>query len=137
MYNNPYYAAFNPYAMAQQHSTPVLQPQQIIQVSGKASVDTIQLAPNSSLLAMDTTAPIVWMCVSDGVGKVSATPYDIKVHEEKPPVDVESIEQRISNVEKIISELEEKVSAKSYVDSSNAKQNGTKYQPNQTAHADR
>lgn len=138
MYNNPYYAAFNPYGMAQQHSAaPTLQSQQIIQVNGKASVDTIQLAPNSSVLLMDTTAPIVWMCVSDGVGRVSATPYDIKVHEEKPPVDVENIEQRISKIEKIISEMEERINVKSNADSSNSKPNGSKYQPSQTNHADR
>jgi len=137
MYNNPYYAAFNPYAVAQHSVMPTLQQQQIIQVNGKASVDTIQLAPNSSLLAMDTTAPIVWMCVSDGVGKVTSTPYDIKVHEEKPPVDVESIEQRISKVEKIISEWEDKINVKSYADSSNTKPNNAKYQQNQASHADR
>ena len=137
MYNNPYYAAFNPYGAMAQHSTPTLQPQQIIQVNGKASVDTIQLAPNSSVLLMDTTAPMVWMCVSDGVGKVSATAYDIKVHEEKPPVDVESIEQRISKVEKIISEWEDKINVKSYADSSNSKSNNAKYQPSQTNHAER
>lgn len=137
MYNNPYYAAFNPYGMAQQHNAaPTLQSQQIIQVNGKASVDTIQLAPNSSVLLMDTTAPIVWMCVSDGVGRVSATPYDIKVHEEKPPVDVENIEQRISKVEKIISEWEGKINVKSNGDSFNAKQNSTKCSTSPTAHAD-
>jgi len=139
MYNpNPYYAAFNPYAMAQQHSAaPTLQQQQIIQVNGKASVDTIQLAPNSSVLLMDTTAPIVWLCVSDGVGKVSASAYDITPHKEKPPVDVESIEQRISKVEKIISEMEERINVKSNADSSNSKPNNAKCQPSQTNHADR
>lgn len=106
----------------QQPQTPTLPQQQIIQVNGKASVDTIQLAPNSSVLLMDTTAPIVWMCVSDGVGKVSSTPYDITVHKDKPPIDVENIEQRISNIEKIISEMEGKINAKSYVDSSKPKQ---------------
>ena len=83
---------YNPY----QYHTPVLQPQQIIQVNGKASVDTIQLAPNSSLLAMDTTAPIVWMCVSDGVGKVMSTPYDITLHQDKQQVD---LDQRLSAIE--------------------------------------
>ena len=109
---------------------PVLPQQQIIQVSGKASVDTIQLAPNSSLLAMDTTAPIVWMCVSDGVGKVTSTPYDIKVHEEKPPVDVENIEQRISRIEKIISEMEDIINAKSYVDNVKPKQDNARSNSN-------
>ena len=108
------YPYFSPYGnLFQQPAAPTLPQQQIIQVNGKASVDTIQLAPNSSLLAMDTTAPIVWMCVSDGVGKVSSTPYDIVEHKEKPPIDVSSIEERISKVEKIISEMEGKINAKS------------------------
>lgn len=126
MYMNPYYNAFNPYQIGQ-HNAPTLQQQQIIQVNGKASVDTIQLAPNSSVLLMDTTAPMVWMCVSDGVGRVTSTPYDIKVHEEKPPVDVESIEQRISKVEKIISEWEGKLNVKqSDANGFKPKQDGTR-----------
>ena len=108
MYNNPYY---NPYMMQK----PTLAQQQIIQVNGKASVDTIQLAPNSSLLAMDTSAPIVWMCVSDGVGKVTSTPYDITVHQDAPPVDMTSVEQRLDNMEKTIRELEGKINDKSNV----------------------
>lgn len=109
---NPF---FNPYAQTQfpQHVQPTLPQQQIIQVNGKASVDTIQLAPNSSLLAMDTSAPIVWMCVSDGVGKVTSTPYDITIHQDVPPVDMNSVEQRLANVEKTISELEGKLNDKS------------------------
>ena len=87
--------------------------QQIIQVNGKSSVDTIQLAPNSSVLVMDTSAPIVWMCVSDGVGKVTSTPYDITVHQEKPLPDVTSFEQRIDSLEKLVKELEVKVNAES------------------------
>ena len=82
----------------------ILPQQQIIQVNGKASVDSIQLAPNSSILVLDTTAPIVWMCVSDGVGRVTSTPYDISVHKEEPPVDVKSIEQRLAILNEIVIE---------------------------------
>ena len=124
---NPYQ---NPYGIYPQNSFPqnafpqnVLPQQQILQVNGKASVDTMQLAPNSSLLAMDTTAPIVWMCVSDGVGKVTATPYDIVVHKEIPPVDMNSVEQRVSNIEKIIAEMEERINVKSNVGRLKSKSN--------------
>ena len=102
-YNNPYYQ--------QPTHAPIFPQQQIIQVNGKASVDTIQLAPNSSLLAMDTTAPIVWMCISDGVGKVTSTPYDIVIHKEKPPVDISAIEQRLNTIEAAIIEMEDKINA--------------------------
>lgn len=105
------YPQYNPF-IQQQNTLPQ---QQIVQVNGKASVDTIQLAPNSSILVMDTSAPIVWMCVSDGVGKVTATPYDISVHKEKQTSEYENIEQRIAVIEKAIVEMEDKINAKSNV----------------------
>lgn len=108
MYNNPYNNFFQP-QQSQTQQANILPQQQIIQVNGKASVDTIQLAPNSSILVMDTSAPIVWMCVSDGVGKVTSTPYDIVVHEEKTPIDISDVEKRLKNVEKFISQLMEGV----------------------------
>lgn len=103
LYNNPYNSIFQPQQQIQQTNT--LPHQQIIQVNGKASVDTIQLAPNSSILVMDTSAPIVWMCVSDGVGKVTSTPYDIVVHEEKSPINIADVEKRLENVEKFVNQL--------------------------------
>ena len=114
---------YNPYfqQMQAQIPAPALPQQQIIQVNGKASVDTIQLAPNSSILCMDTSAPIVWMCVSDGVGKVTSTPYDIIVHKDEPPVDIKSVEQRITNIENALAEMEDKINAKSNVGRSKSK----------------
>ena len=67
------------YLMPQQ-STPSLPAQQILKVNGEESVKQVRMAPNSSALAMDTTAPIVWLLVSDGVGSVTSTPYDISEH---------------------------------------------------------
>lgn len=95
----PYQYGFQPIAPQAQ-----LQQEQVTQVNGRASVEQIQLAPNSSKLVMDTTAPIVWLCVSDGVGRVTATPYDITEHKDAPPVDVAGIEQRLANVEAYIAQ---------------------------------
>ena len=103
MYNP--YQYYNPYGVTQPN-TNVLPPQQVIQVNGKASVDSIQLAPNSSVLVMDISAPMVWLCISDGVGKVTATGYDIKPHEDPPAVNTNDLEQRIKNIEDFILELE-------------------------------
>lgn len=97
---NPFPSPYGYYQAPNQH---ILPQQQILQVNGKASVDTIQLAPNSSILVMDNTAPIVWMCISDGVGKVTATPYDVFPHKDEPTV---SIEQRLTNIENTIAEME-------------------------------
>ena len=98
---NPYR---NPYTLYNQPN--LLPQQQIIQVNGKSSVDTIQLAPNSSVLVMDTSAPIVWLCVSDGVGQVTSTPYDITLHKETPAPDMTDIESRLSRIEGVVSRLE-------------------------------
>lgn len=81
----------------------VLPAQQVIQVAGRQSIDTLQMSPNSSVLIMDTSAPIVWLCVSDGLGKVTATAYDITVHQDTPPFDIagfaESVEGRLAALE--------------------------------------
>lgn len=91
----------------------VLPPQQVIQVAGRQSIDTLQMSPNSSVLIMDTSAPIVWLCVSDGLGKVTATAYDITLHQDTPPFDIagfaESVEGRLSALEnKVIKTAEVK-----------------------------
>lgn len=97
MFQNPYF-----------QSNPPLQPQQVVQVNGKTSVDQLKLAPNSSLLAMDTTAPIVWLCKTDSVGAIFAQPYDITPHVEKPPVDVNNLEERLVAIETMLAEMEKK-----------------------------
>ena len=128
---NPYGQYYNPYQYGQQAYNAFQQPQQsntlpqqqVIQVNGKASVDTIQLAPNSSILVMDTSAPMVWLCVSDGVGKVTATSYDITEHKETPPIDTANLEQRITAVENFINKL---------MEGANNEPNAAKSKPKQT-----
>lgn len=103
---SPYYA--NLYGQRQQPTqTNVLPPQQVIQVDGRSSIDTLQMSPNSSILIMDKSQPIVWLCVSDGLGKVTASAYDITPHQDIPPVDVNALEQRISALETMLTALTE------------------------------
>lgn len=74
--------------------------QTITRVNGKDSINSLRMAPNSEMIALDNTAPIAWVCVSDGVGSVRATPYDIAPHKEASPVS--DIEQRLSALEKAV-----------------------------------
>lgn len=111
MYQNPF---FQP--------NPPLQPQQVVQVNGKASVEQLKLAPNSSLLAMDTTAPIVWLCKTDTVGSIQAIPYDITPHIEKPPVDVNALEERLEKIETLLANMEDKKNEKPNVTVPKSKQ---------------
>ena len=78
---------------------------QVEQVNGKESLDRIQMAPNSSMLVMDTTAPLVWLCVSDSVGSITKTAYDITLHKDAPPVDVGSLDSRVAALEAAIAKL--------------------------------
>lgn len=103
------YPGFNPYGMMQmpyQPTRPALPQQQIVQVSGPDSLVQIQMAPNSSLLAMDQSAPIVYLVQSDGVGKVSWTAYDIAPHKDAAVVQRESMDARLSALEAAVKRLE-------------------------------
>ena len=102
---------YNPYQAAIQPRQNILPPQQILQANGKASIDMIQMSPNSSVLIADTTAPIVWKCVSDGLGNVTAEPYDILPHKDETQVEhdvmittLEQMNQRLTKLEAIINE---------------------------------
>ena len=97
---NPFAGSYNSYV-----SMNTQPQQQVIQVDGKASVDMIQLPPNSSELVMDRTAPIVWLCVSDGIGKVTATAYDITPHKDKTAVSMDDVEKRLEAVESKLAEI--------------------------------
>ena len=94
---NQYY---NPYMMPN-----VLPPQQILQANGKASIDALRMSPNSSALIADSTMPIVWRCVSDSLGNVTAEPFDIVPHKEEEKVTQETL---ISNMDERLRRLEEK-----------------------------
>lgn len=86
--------------------------QEIVHVNGENGARAYQLAPNSNILLLDDTAPIVWLCQTDGAGYKTVTPYTITPYQPEPVPDMKSLESRISK-------LEEMLNAKS--DSSNAK----------------
>lgn len=105
---------YNPYLYSQSYQPQqnILPPQQALRANGKASIDALQMAPNSEVLIMDTTAPIIWQCMSDSLGKVTATPWDIVPHKEAPAVDMNSLEVRVANIEAIINAMKEREDAK-------------------------
>lgn len=120
-------AAYPGSQFSQQSAAPnILPPQQALQANGKASISALRMSPNSSVLIMDTTAPIVWLCTSDGLGNVTPVAYDITPHKDTPAPDVSSFEQRLSAVESglngIVTKWEEMTNAKSNAGSNKPKQ---------------
>ena len=81
------------------------QPQQIQRIAGEQSARQVRLAPNSSALFLDEREPIVWLCVSDGVGTVTPTPYDITPHVDKTQ---ETIDNRLKRIEDTLLEMEKR-----------------------------
>jgi len=79
----------------------------IIQVNGQKGAETLQMAPNSKVLLLDETDPLIWFVQTDGAGYKTVTPYSITPYQPAPPVDLNSLEQRLAI-------LEEKINAKSY-----------------------
>ena len=75
---------------------------EIVQVNGRAGAENFRMAPNSNYLLLDNKDAIIWFVKTDGSGLLTATPYDYSPHEEPTPVDLNSIQQRLS-------ELEEKI----------------------------
>lgn len=74
--------------------------QEVIRVNGKNGADAYQMAPNSSVLLLDETAPIIWLKTTDGASYPTVTGYEIR-----PMVDKQtSLEERIARLEKMLDE---------------------------------
>ena len=83
-----------------------LPPQQILQANGKTSIDAIRMSPNSSVLIADTTAPIVWKCVSDGLGNVTAEAFDITPHKTDEQIEKETLNSTLNEINDRLKRLE-------------------------------
>ena len=79
-------------------------PQQctVTRVNGENGAKAFGMAPNSSVLLLDETAPLVWLKTTDGAGYPTLTPYTITPYQAAPPVDVNALEQRIARLEEIL-----------------------------------
>ena len=77
---------------------------EIIRVNGENGARAFQMAPNSTALLLDDTAPIVWFVQTDGAGYKTETPFSISPYQPTPPVDVNALEARIQRLEAMIHE---------------------------------
>lgn len=76
----------------------------ILRVSGINGVNALNLAPNTSVLALDETAPIVWLVSADGAGYKTPTPYDITPHKDQQSAMQSNFEERLTRLEQIVNE---------------------------------
>ena len=99
MYNNNLYGPYQ-YNMGLQ-----LQRQEVVRVNGKNGADAYQMAPNSSVLLLDETAPVIWLKTTDGASYPTITGYKITPLETK--VSTENIENIYEKLNSRITRLEE------------------------------
>lgn len=91
MWNNPYQPYFNQNYQQNQYNQQNIQRTEVIKVNGEGGAKAFQMAPNSSVLLLDETAPIVWLKTTDGAGYPAITPYSITPYKPAPPVDVNAL----------------------------------------------
>lgn len=82
----------------------ILPPQQIIQSNGVP--DSLRMSPNSSVLIADSINPIVYRCVSDGIGNVSTEAYDISPHKSEEQIEKENILDTLRQINDRLEKLE-------------------------------
>lgn len=101
MIQNPYQARLD--AM-QQPQMQQMQRYDIIHVNGENGARAFRMAANSQCLLLDDTAPIVWLCQSDGAGYHTVTPYTITPYQAQPEPDYNSFNQRLTRLEEMFNE---------------------------------
>ena len=102
-----------PYGYPPPMRGPMLTRQEITRVNGRNGAMAIQMAPNSSVLVLDETAPLVWLCQTDGAGYLTAAPFDIAPHQEAPQVSVNDLSARLTRLEEIVNGKPDAVPAES------------------------
>lgn len=102
MWNN--YGMQNAYNMPYGQQVQQPQPCSITKVSGENGAKAFAMAANSSVLLLDETAPLVWLKTTDGAGYPTLTPYTITPYQAAPPVDVNSLENRVKRLEEMLND---------------------------------
>lgn len=92
-YNNPF-----PYP------TPFSNSIEIPHVNGQNGAMAYQMPSNSSILLLDDNSPIVYLVKTDSACYKSITPYEIREYKPKPPVDMESLLNRLDALERRVNE---------------------------------
>lgn len=89
------------------------QQQQIVRVNGRNGAEAFQMAPNSSILLLDSNSPIIWLKMTDGAGYPTITPYNITPMKDTKEINCNSSE--IAILEDRVTKLEGIVNAKSNI----------------------
>lgn len=81
----------------------MIQRQEVVKVNGRNGAEAYQMAPNSSALLLDESAPVVWLKVTDGASYPTINGYVITPLKEKSAADtLTELEDRIARLEEAV-----------------------------------
>lgn len=92
------------YMPQNQFYVPPAQRYEVIKVSGRNGAEAFQMAPNSSVILLDTNDALIWLKTTDGAGYPTLTPYSIAPYTPEPAINTNDLEARIKRLEDIINE---------------------------------
>lgn len=107
---------------------------EVIRVNGRAGAEAFQMGENSSVLLLDETANIIWFAQTDGAGYKTLTPFTITPYIEQQPVDINTLNDKVAQLENMIAEIKEAVSCGKPNTGTNAK--STRKQSKTTTNSD-
>lgn len=108
---NPYYNQNNAFSNYSLYSNPAAgvvgygqpQKQDIVKVNGENGARAYQMQPNSSVLLLDETQPIIWLKMTDGAGYPTINAYKIEPY--TPEVVTQNdLEKRVKRLEELFNE---------------------------------
>jgi hypothetical protein len=101
---NPYNNYMNNFAQPNyMQPQPQPQPQQnIIKVHGFEGAQAFNMAPNSNVLLLDESNPIIYIKTTDGAGYPTIKAFTITPYQEKSQPDFQSLEARITRLEEVL-----------------------------------
>ena len=101
------YSPYGTYAPQLQMPIQQPQPQHVERVHGEAGADQYTMAPNSDVILLDETAPLIWFVQTDAAGYKTKHPYDISPHEKKEEPKISDYDEKLNALEKRLSAIEE------------------------------
>lgn len=81
-------------------------------LNGRMDANNFPMGPNSSIILPDAHEDIVWWIRTDNNGNRTVIPWDINVHQDPKPVDLNELQARLANVEEWINAKQNKSNAK-------------------------
>ena len=99
------YGQYNPYQAIPQRY-------EVIHVNGEPGAQALAMAPNSNVIVMDDTAPLVWLCQTDGAGYKTCTPFSIAPYKPQRSEDLlAELAEKIKRIEEKLNESNGPVTA--------------------------